>query len=101
VMILLLAFGAAFEVPVATVLLVWTGFVKITALRKNRGFVLLGIFIFAAFVTPPDAISQSAMALPMYFLYEIGIVMAGLLLKDKIAARAREEAEDADRGAGV
>ncbi len=100
IMILLLAFGAAFEVPVATVLLVWTGFVNIKTLRKNRGFVLLGIFIFAAFVTPPDAISQSAMAVPMYFLYEIGIVMAGLLLKDKIAARARDEAE-AERGAGA
>src|SRR6202171_5271881 len=98
VMVLLLAFGAAFEVPVATVLLVWTGFVKITALRKNRGFVLLGIFIFAAFVTPPDAVSQSAMALPMYLLYEIGIVMAGLLLKDKIAARAKEDAEHSEAG---
>ena len=99
VMVLLLAFGAAFEVPVATVLLVWTGFVKITSLKKNRGLVLLGIFIFAAFVTPPDAVSQSAMAVPMYLLYEIGIIMAGLLLKDKIAARAK--AEEAEREAGA
>ena len=99
VMVLLLAFGAAFEVPVATVLLVWTGFVKITTLKKNRGLVLLGIFIFAAFVTPPDAVSQSAMAVPMYLLYEIGIIMAGLLLKDKIAARAK--AEEAEREAGA
>jgi sec-independent protein translocase protein TatC len=73
--------------------------VKITTLRKNRGLVLLGIFIFAAFVTPPDAVSQSAMAVPMYLLYEIGIVMASLLLKDKIAARAKAEA--AEREAGV
>jgi sec-independent protein translocase protein TatC len=101
VMVLLLAFGAAFEVPVATVLLVWTGFVKIGTLRKNRGFVLLGIFIFAAFVTPPDAVSQSAMAIPMYLLYEIGIVMAGLLLKDKIAARAKEATDQAKPGAGA
>ena len=101
VMVLLLAFGAAFEVPVATVLLVWTGFVKITTLRKNRGFVVLGLFIFAAFVTPPDAVSQSAMAIPMCLLYEIGIVMAGILLKDKIAARAKEEAEQAKREAGA
>jgi sec-independent protein translocase protein TatC len=93
IMVMLLAFGAAFEVPVATVLLVWTGFVNIKTLRKNRGFVILGLFIFAAFVTPPDAVSQSAMAVPMCLLYEIGIVMAGLLLKDKIAERAREEAE--------
>src|SRR5450631_1242316 len=101
VMVLLLAFGLAFEVPVATVLLVWTGFVKLATLKKNRGFVLLGIFIFAAFVTPPDAVSQSAMALPMYVLYEIGIIMAGLLLKDKIAARAKQEAEDAKHEAGA
>jgi len=93
VMVLLLAFGLAFEVPVATVLLVWTGFVKLKNLKKNRGFVLLGIFIFAAFVTPPDAVSQSAMAIPMYLLYEIGIIMAAILLKDKIAAREKEEAE--------
>src|ERR1700730_8685267 len=101
VMVLLLAFGLAFEVPVATVLLVWTGFVKIKTLKKNRGFVLLGIFIFAAFVTPPDAVSQSAMAVPMYLLYEIGIIMAGLLLKEKIAAREKEEAEQAEREAGA
>jgi sec-independent protein translocase protein TatC len=93
VMILLLAFGAAFEVPVATVLLVWSGIVKIESLTKNRGFVLLGIFIIAAFLTPPDAVSQSFMAVPMYILYEIGIVMAKLLLKDKLAARAKEDAE--------
>ena len=101
VMILLLAFGLAFEVPVATVLLVWTGFVNIKTLKKNRGFVLLGIFIFAAFVTPPDAVSQSAMAVPMYLLYEIGIIMAGLLLKEKIAAREREAAEQAAQQDGA
>ena len=87
VMILLLSFGAAFEVPVATVLLVWTGIVKLETLTRNRGIVLLGIFIFAAFVTPPDAVSQSFMAVPMYVLYEIGIVMVKLLLREKLAAR--------------
>ena len=92
VMVLLLAFGAAFEVPVATVLLVWAGIVKVTTLTKNRGFVLLGVFIVAAFLTPPDAVSQSFMAVPMYILYEIGIIMAKVLLKDKIAAQAKEEA---------
>src|SRR5580693_3885934 len=100
VMVLLLCFGLAFEVPVATVLLVWTGFVKLATLKKNRGFVLLGIFIFAAFVTPPDAVSQSALAVPMYGLYEIGIIMAAILLKDKIAARAKEDAEQAASHSG-
>lgn len=98
VMILLLTFGLAFEVPIATVLLVWTGFVKIATLTKNRGFVLLGIFILAAFLTPPDAVSQSCMAVPMYILYEIGILMSKILLKDKLAARAKE---DAEREAGI
>ena len=74
---------------------------RLTTLKKNRGFVLLGIFIFAAFVTPPDAVSQSAMAVPMYFLYEVGIIMAGLLLKDKIAARAKQDAEEVEREAGA
>ncbi len=98
VMILLLAFGAAFEVPVATVLLVWTGAVKLAKLQKNRGFVLLGIFIVAAFLTPPDAVSQSFMAVPMYILYEIGILMSKVLLKDKLAER---EKEDTEREAGT
>ena len=100
VMVLLLAFGLAFEVPVATVLLVWTGFVNIKTLKKNRGFVFLGMLIFAAFVTPPDAVSQSSLAVPMYLLYELGILMAGILLKEKLAAREKEEAEQAAREAG-
>src|SRR5581483_6934070 len=74
-----LAFGAAFEVPVAVVLLVLTGIVRIEKLKQNRGYVLLGIFILAAFLTPPDAISQSIMAVPMYALYEGGILMARIL----------------------
>jgi sec-independent protein translocase protein TatC len=92
VMVLLLAFGAAFEVPVATVLLVWTGIVKFQSLAKNRGFVLLGIFIVAAFLTPPDAVSQSFMAVPMYILYEAGILMARLLAKDKILEQKKQQA---------
>jgi sec-independent protein translocase protein TatC len=100
VMVLLLCFGLAFEIPIATVLLVSTGLVNIKTLKKNRGFVVLGIFIFAAFVTPPDAVSQSALAVPMYLLYELGIVMAGILLKDKIAARAKEESEQTANEAG-
>jgi sec-independent protein translocase protein TatC len=101
VTLLLFAFGIAFEVPVATVLLVWTGFVKIEHLTENRGYVILAIFIIAAILTPPDAVSQCFMAVPMYILYEAGIVMARILLKDKIAARAREEAQQREHEAGV
>ncbi|MCU0975936.1 MAG: twin-arginine translocase subunit TatC [Steroidobacteraceae bacterium] len=81
VVLLFFAFGLAFEIPVATVLLVRTGMVKIEAMRRNRGYVLLGIFIVAAFITPPDAVSQSMMAVPMYFLYEAGIILARILVR--------------------
>jgi sec-independent protein translocase protein TatC len=96
VVLLFFAFGLAFEIPVATVLLVRTGMVKIEAMRKHRGYVLLGIFIIAAFVTPPDAVSQSMMAVPMYFLYEAGIVLARILVRRPAAAteRAEENAEE-------
>jgi sec-independent protein translocase protein TatC len=63
------------------VLLVRTGLVKRAALTKNRGYVLLAIFIVAAFLTPPDPISQTMMALPMYALFEAGILMAWLLVR--------------------
>jgi sec-independent protein translocase protein TatC len=79
--LLFFAFGLAFEIPVATVLLVRTGLVKREALTKNRGYVLLAIFIIAAFLTPPDPISQTMMALPMYALFEAGIIMARLLVR--------------------
>ena len=59
VLLLFFAFGIAFEMPVATVLLAATGLVKIETMTKNRGYVMLGIFVVAAFLTPPDAISQS------------------------------------------
>lgn len=88
VMTMFLAFGAAFEVPVAVVLLVVTGIVRIEKLKENRGYVLIGIFIIAAFLTPPDAVSQCIMAIPMYLLYEGGILMA------RILSRMRREASD-------
>ncbi|HEX7011740.1 MAG TPA: twin-arginine translocase subunit TatC [Steroidobacteraceae bacterium] len=92
VLLLFFAFGIAFEIPVATVLLASTGLVQVDAMARNRGYVLLGIFVIAAFITPPDAISQSAMAVPMYLLYEIGIVLSRMLLKQK---RQREEEQSA------
>ena len=56
---------------------------KREALTKNRGYVILGIFIIAAFLTPPDAVSQTLMALPMYALYEAGVLMCRILIRDK------------------
>ena len=90
VLLLFFAFGIAFEMPVAVVLLAATGLVKVEALQRNRGYVILGIFIVAAFLTPPDAISQSFMAVPMYLLYELGIVFA------RITQRRRTSPAPAD-----
>jgi len=79
VLTMFLCFGLAFEVPVIVVLLVLTGLVKVDKLAEIRGYVLIGIFVIAAILTPPDAISQTIMAVPMYLLYEGGLLMARLM----------------------
>lgn len=76
VLAMFLAFGAAFEVPVAVVLLVLSGLVSVEKLKSSRGYVLIGVFVIAAVLTPPDAVSQCIMAIPMYLLYEGGLLMA-------------------------
>jgi sec-independent protein translocase protein TatC len=92
-LLLFFAFGVAFEMPVATVLLVATGLVPVEKLRKNRGYVLLGIFVVAAFLTPPDAISQTFMAVPMYVLYELGILLAVFLDRQRSRDQAPAESD--------
>lgn len=79
VLVLFIAFGVAFEVPVATVLLVLTGMVSIESLKTNRQYVFLGAFVVGMLLTPPDVFSQTLLAIPMYLLYEAGIVMARIL----------------------
>ena len=83
---LFVAFGVAFETPVAVVLLVLTGLVPLEKLRSMRGYVLIGVFIIAAILTPPDVLSQTAMALPMYLLYEGGLVFAAIMRRSSMAA---------------
>ena len=83
---IVLAFGVAFEVPVATVLLVWTGLVTTEKLSKARPYVFLAAFVVGMFLTPPDVISQTLLAVPVYLLYELGIIMA------RIFAPKRDEA---------
>ena len=89
VLTMFFCFGLAFEVPVAVVLLVLMGMVRIEKLKANRGYVLVGIFILAAFLTPPDAISQCSLAVPMYLLYEGGIIMARILARERAPATAK------------
>lgn len=97
VMMLFLAFGMAFEVPVATVLIVWAGFSSPAGLARARPYVFLSAFVIGMFLTPPDVISQTLLAVPVYLLYETGIFMSKLLLRDKLAARAAaKEAEESE-----
>lgn len=74
------AFGLAFEVPIATVLLVWARFTTPEKLGKARAYVFLGAFVLGMILTPPDMISQTLLAIPVYLLYEAGIFMARVLV---------------------
>ena len=86
--ILMLVFGIAFQTPIAIFILVRTGLVRLPTLRRGRKYVLLGIFVVAAVATPPDIISQISLAIPLYGLYEIGMVLA------HIAERKAKEAQE-------
>ncbi|MCK5326169.1 MAG: twin-arginine translocase subunit TatC, partial [Woeseiaceae bacterium] len=76
-----LAFGIAFEVPIATVLIVWTGITTPQKLTKARPYVFLLAFIVGMFLTPPDIISQTLLAVPVYLLFELGILMSRLFTR--------------------
>jgi sec-independent protein translocase protein TatC len=76
VLVIFLAFGASFELPVALVILVLLGWVTPAQLREWRGYAIVGIFIVAAVITPPDVVSQLLLAIPMMLLYEAGIIAA-------------------------
>jgi sec-independent protein translocase protein TatC len=82
------AFGIAFEVPIATVLVVWTGLTSPEKLSKARPYVFLGAFIMGMFLTPPDIISQTLLAVPVYLLFELGILMS------RVFVIREKEAED-------
>ncbi len=83
VLVLFFAFGLAFEVPIATVVLVWSGLTTVETLAKNRAYVFLGAFVIGMLITPPDIISQTLLAVPVYLLYECGILLSKILTKKK------------------
>ena len=83
VLTLTFAFGAAFEVPVATFLLVQLGMTTPEALAEKRPYVIVGAFIIGAILTPPDAVTQTLLAVPMWLLFELGVLMARLFVKRK------------------
>ena len=93
VLALFVVFGLTFETPVAIVLLVWSGFVTPAALAEKREYVLVGVFVVAAIVTPPDVVSQLLMAVPTYLLYEAGILAARWLVPGSRQVEAQRALE--------
>ena len=79
---LFFAFGAAFEIPIAIILMCWTGMTTPDSLREKRPYVVVGAFVLGMLLTPPDIISQTMLAVPMLILFEIGIIIASLYHKD-------------------
>lgn len=96
VITMFIAFGITFEVPVAVVLLVKIGFVSVEKLREIRPYVVVGAFIVGAIFTPPDVVSQFMLAMPLWLLYELGILVARLVARpaaDEEPYRPLTEAE--------
>lgn len=87
---IVLAFGIAFEVPIATVLIVWAGLTTPDKMAKARPYVFLGAFVVGMLLTPPDVISQTLLAIPVYLLFEAGIIMSRLFKKKPEEAEAVE-----------
>jgi sec-independent protein translocase protein TatC len=94
VMTMFVAFGITFEVPIAVILMVKTGIVSVEKLRSARGYVIVGAFIVAAVVTPPDVVSQFMLAVPLCVLFEVGVLVAGMIKKKE--ARVAEANLDSD-----
>lgn len=88
---LFFAFGIAFEIPIAALLLIWTGITTPDDLAKKRPYIVVGCFVFGMLLTPPDVISQSLLALPMWLLFEAGVLAGRLLLRNK----DRDDSEEA------
>jgi sec-independent protein translocase protein TatC len=91
VLTMFVAFGVTFEVPLVEVVLVRTGMVTVAKLRDIRSYVIVGAFVVAAVVTPPDVVSQLLLAIPMCLLYEFGILLC--ILAEKVWGKAQSRAE--------
>jgi len=100
VIMLFIAFGIAFEVPIATILLVQMGATTPEKLASKRPYVIVGTFVIGMILTPPDIISQTLLALPMWILFEIGLILSRIMEKRKAERRAAEGIDDDADGDG-
>ncbi len=102
VMTLFFAFGVAFEVPIATIILVWMGVTTPEKLRQKRPYVIVGAFVVGMFLTPPDIISQTLLALPMWVLFELGVIFSrGFVRSDEASDGDNEPAMAAAASTGT
>jgi sec-independent protein translocase protein TatC len=100
---LFFAFGVVFEIPIATLLLIWSGATTAESLGQKRAYVIVGCFVVGMLLTPPDIISQSLLALPMWLLFEVGLILGRIFVRntdeeefeDEFAAAEAED--DANR----
>lgn len=88
VLTIFFAFGVAFEVPIATFLLIWSGITSVASLRRSRPYVVVGCFVLGMILTPPDVYSQILLAIPMWMLFELGLLFGALVEKKRTAADA-------------
>lgn len=93
VLALFMAFGAAFELPIAIVLLVATGITTVEKLAASRAYVVVGCFVIGMLLTPPDIVSQTLLALPMWLLFEVGLIFGRLVRRQQIE-KQEQEADD-------
>jgi sec-independent protein translocase protein TatC len=95
VLTLFFAFGVAFEIPVATFLMIWVGIVDVATLRRIRPYVIVGCFVVGMILTPPDIFSQTLLAVPMWLLFEIGVLCGSLIKRSP-----DEDGEEAENSEG-
>ena len=93
---LFFAFGLAFEIPVATFLLISSGAVSVESLTSKRPYIIVCCFIFGMLLTPPDVISQALLAFPMWLLFEIGILLSRMNRKNRAKEQPQENDDDDD-----
>jgi len=97
VLALFFGFGIAFEVPIATIILVAIGFTTPAKLAEKRPYIIVGAFIFGMFLTPPDVISQVLLAIPIWLLFEAGVIASRIIFKDRLLeAEAENDLDDSD-----
>lgn len=81
---ILFAFGISFEIPIIIVVLIWTGATTADSLRAKRAYVIVGAFVIGMLMTPPDIISQTLLAIPMWLLYELGIIVGSIYTRKSL-----------------